>query len=76
MILNMNNIGFDNALQQIKQILYSIRPHYTKVYVLGYSIGATLAWLCSQTKLCDLVVGFYMVLRTNFQKTITISQLL
>lgn len=55
----MNNIGFENAMKQIKQILYSARPHYTKVYVLGYSIGATLAWLCSQTKLCDLVVGFY-----------------
>jgi len=55
----MKNIGFDNAMQQIKQILHSVRSHYTKIYVLGYSIGATLAWLSSQTKLCDLVVGFY-----------------
>jgi len=55
----MNNIGFENAMQQIKEILCSVRSHYKKIYVLGYSIGATLAWLCSQTQLCDLVVGFY-----------------
>ncbi|MEG6586791.1 dienelactone hydrolase family protein [Dendrosporobacter sp. 1207_IL3150] len=55
----MNNIGFEGSLNQLKQILFNVRPHYKKVYLLGYSIGATLAWLCSQTKLCDLVVGFY-----------------
>ena len=55
----MDNVGFEDAMKQIKQILYSVRPHYKRIYVLGYSIGATLAWLCSQTNLCDLVVGFY-----------------
>jgi len=55
----MNNIGFENAMENIKRILHSVRSHYKKIYVLGYSIGATLAWLCSQTELCDLVVGFY-----------------
>ena len=55
----MDKIGFEIAMKQIKQIFYSVRPHYKKIYVLGYSIGATLAWLCSQTKLCDLIVGFY-----------------
>ena len=55
----MNNIGFENAMEEVKKLLHSVRPHYKKVYVLGYSIGATLAWLCSQTKLCDLIVGFY-----------------
>lgn len=55
----VENIGFESAMKQIKQILYDVRLQYAKIYVLGYSIGATLAWLCSQTKLCDLVVGFY-----------------
>lgn len=55
----MNHVGFENAIKQIQQILYSVRPYYKKIYVLGYSIGATLAWLCSQTGLCDLIVGFY-----------------
>lgn len=55
----MDNVGFEDAMKQIKQILCDVRPHYKRIYVLGYSIGATLAWLCSQTNLCDLVVGFY-----------------
>jgi len=55
----MNNIGFESAMKQIKEILYSVRSNYKKIYVFGYSIGATLAWLCSHTQLCDLVVGFY-----------------
>ncbi len=54
----MDNVGFEYAMKQIKQILCKVRPHYKRIYVLGYSIGATLAWLCSQTDLCDLVVGF------------------
>ena len=36
-----------------------VRRKYKKVYVLGYSVGATLAWLCSQTGLCDVSIGFY-----------------
>ncbi|MBP2655210.1 MAG: dienelactone hydrolase [Firmicutes bacterium] len=55
----MNNIGVERAMNQIRQIIYSIRPKYEKVFVLGYSIGATLAWLCSDAGLCDLIVGFY-----------------
>jgi dienelactone hydrolase len=55
----MNSIGFESGINQIKDILYRVRPHYKKIYVLGYSIGATLAWLCSETGLCDVVVGFY-----------------
>lgn len=55
----MDNVGFENAMKQITQILCNVRPHYKRIYVLGYSIGAALAWLCSQTNLCDLVIGFY-----------------
>ncbi|SMD09444.1 dienelactone hydrolase family protein [Sporomusa malonica] len=55
----MNNIGFATATNQVKEVLYHARNNYKEVYVLGYSIGATLAWLCSETGLCDLIIGFY-----------------
>lgn len=55
----MSNIGFESAAKQVKEVLYCARNKYRQVYVLGYSIGATLAWLCSETGLCDLVIGFY-----------------
>lgn len=55
----MEHIGFEGALSQLRQIIANTRPHYRKICVLGYSIGATLAWLSSTTGSCDAVVGFY-----------------
>jgi dienelactone hydrolase len=55
----MNFIGFDRAFSQVKDVLCKVREDYQTVYVLGYSIGATLAWLGSETGLCDLAIGFY-----------------
>ena len=55
----MNTVGFESALKQAKEVLHNVRRKYKKVYVLGYSVGATLAWLCSQTGLCDVSIGFY-----------------
>lgn len=55
----MDNIGFASALNQVKEVLYHARNNYKEIYVFGYSIGATLAWLCSETGLCDLIIGFY-----------------
>ncbi|MBU2700530.1 dienelactone hydrolase [Sporomusaceae bacterium BoRhaA] len=55
----MNNIGFGSAFDQVKRVLYNVRASYKAVYVVGYSVGATLAWLCSETGLCDLAIGFY-----------------
>jgi dienelactone hydrolase len=55
----IGSVGFANAFQQVKTVLHTARANYEKVYVLGYSVGATLAWLCSETGLCDLAIGFY-----------------
>jgi dienelactone hydrolase len=55
----MNNIGFERAFTQVKEVLRDVGSKYQNIYVLGYSVGATLAWLCSETGLCDLVIGFY-----------------
>ncbi|MBP2636799.1 MAG: dienelactone hydrolase [Firmicutes bacterium] len=55
----MNNIGFEAAYKKITEVLQMTRTSYKKVYVLGYSIGATLAWNCSATGLCDGAIGFY-----------------
>lgn len=55
----MGSIGFASAFHQVKKVLHNARANYKNVYVVGYSVGATLAWLCSETGLCDLVMGFY-----------------
>jgi dienelactone hydrolase len=56
----INGIGFEKAFKQMKEFLYNIRKDYRKIYLIGYSIGATIAWLCSdEPHLCDGVIGFY-----------------
>ncbi|MDU2065709.1 MAG: dienelactone hydrolase family protein [Sporomusaceae bacterium] len=55
----MSSIGFEEAFKEVNRVLISVRPYYKNVYVLGYSIGATLAWLAAQTGLCDFCIAFY-----------------
>lgn len=55
----MKTVGFEAAFGQITEVLHTLRAKYKKVYVLGYSVGATLAWRCSPAPLCDAVIGFY-----------------
>ena len=54
------NIGFSLAQQQVEELSLRIRDQYRYCFIIGYSIGATIAWLCSQRKdLYNGVVGFY-----------------
>lgn len=51
--------GFDEAFIQVKKLSDRIRPLYKKVIVVGFSIGATLAWRLSETGLVDAVIAYY-----------------
>ena len=54
------NIGFSSATKKVKDILYKIRDKYKIIVIVGFSIGATISWLCSNDKnLCDIVIGYY-----------------
>lgn len=54
------NIGFLVATKKAKKILYEIRDKYETIIIVGFSIGATIAWLCSNDKnLCDIIIGYY-----------------
>ncbi|MHC1716032.1 MAG: dienelactone hydrolase family protein [Acidaminococcaceae bacterium] len=53
------DIGFDQACSQIKELLNKTKESYKNIYLLGFSAGATIAWLCSESSECDLVIGFY-----------------
>ncbi|QDA26457.1 dienelactone hydrolase family protein [Paenibacillus polymyxa] len=55
----MKNIGFEHASYHIENLLLSIRARYKKVFIVGFSIGATIAWLCSKGKYVDGIVGYY-----------------
>lgn len=56
----MEHIGFEQAANQIISLLREIRNRYRFVFILGFSIGATIGWLCSrEQRICDAVIGFY-----------------
>lgn len=53
-------IGFEFAASQIKTLLREKRIEYRKIVLVGFSIGATIAWLCSgDAGLCDGMIGWY-----------------
>ncbi len=56
----INNIGFESAFQEVKELIKQARMQYNQVFLLGFSIGATIAWLCStERNICDGVIGYY-----------------
>lgn len=56
----MRNVGFNTALQRVGSAVSPLRKKYKHCFVVGYSIGATVAWLCSQyTELFNGAVGYY-----------------
>lgn len=55
----MENVGFTGALHKIKDILSDVQDEYQKIFILGFSAGATVAWLCSEDECVDGMVGYY-----------------
>lgn len=54
-----DKVGFLKAVQKIKGLLHSIQSEYEKIYIIGFSVGATIAWLCSEEDYLDGIVGYY-----------------
>lgn len=55
----MENVGFSAASDKIKNLLVNVKDKYEKIYLIGFSVGATVAWLCSEEECLDGVVGYY-----------------
>ena len=54
----IGNIGFEEPSETIKNILSNYRPQYKRI-IIGFSAGATVAWLCSDDERVDGVIGYY-----------------
>ncbi|MBT2724987.1 MULTISPECIES: dienelactone hydrolase family protein [unclassified Bacillus (in: firmicutes)] len=55
----IDNVAFINALYKVKNILSDIKDEYSKIFVIGFSVGATVAWMCSEEEYVDGIVGYY-----------------
>ncbi|MCX7708721.1 MAG: dienelactone hydrolase family protein [Clostridia bacterium] len=53
-------IGFSSAKSQVMDCLSLYSTKYKKVFILGFSIGATTAWLLSSKSVrCDGIIAYY-----------------
>ncbi|EIA0033181.1 dienelactone hydrolase family protein [Salmonella enterica] len=53
----VNTCGFDTT--KINLLLSEIRGGYKKIIMIGFSVGATIAWLSAESNLCDGIVCYY-----------------
>jgi dienelactone hydrolase len=54
----VSNIGFD-VYKEINEQIEHLKNSYKKVFVLGFSIGATIAWRCSENSVADGIICCY-----------------
>lgn len=55
----MDSVSFIHTLQKVKNIIMNNQDKYTKIFIIGFSVGATIGWLCSEEEGIDGIVGYY-----------------
>jgi dienelactone hydrolase len=55
----MHEIGFLMARDKINKMIKENREKYKKIYLVGFSVGATISWLCSDDEGVDGIIGYY-----------------
>lgn len=55
----IENVGFTDTFYKIKDIVSDFKEEYQKIFIIGFSVGATVAWLCSEEGFVDGIVGYY-----------------
>ncbi|EKR1469495.1 dienelactone hydrolase family protein [Salmonella enterica subsp. enterica serovar Muenchen] len=85
----VNVCGFNET--KVNLLLSDIRGRYKKIIMIGFSVGATIAWLSGESNLCDGIVCYYgsrirdytdimpscpvLVILTQFEKSLDPSNL-
>ncbi|MDR4901132.1 dienelactone hydrolase family protein [Bacillus mycoides] len=55
----MNQIGFDDGKEQIEEFITCLSNSYTHIGLIGFSVGATISWLCNNNPRIDFIIGCY-----------------
>lgn len=55
----MTNVGFEKTQNEINSLINDLSKEYSHIRLIGFSIGATIAWLCSNHPSVHKVIGFY-----------------
>lgn len=51
-------IGFD-VYKKVSDLVVQLKESYSQVFILGFSIGATIAFLCCENPLCSGIIACY-----------------
>ncbi|MGD9566802.1 MAG: dienelactone hydrolase family protein [Sedimentibacter sp.] len=54
----INNVGFE-VYKEINDLVNQLKDKYDDVFNIGFSVGATIAWRCSENSLCSGIVACY-----------------
>jgi len=54
----MDNVGFD-FYQEVENLATQLKHAYEKVFIMGFSVGATIAWRCCMNSSCDGIICCY-----------------
>ncbi|WP_454190928.1 dienelactone hydrolase family protein [Paenibacillus sp. Marseille-Q7038] len=54
----MNEVGFEKSLREVEEIVKTNKAEYDQIFIIGFSIGATIAWMCSEYDI-NGVIGYY-----------------
>ncbi|EPR10046.1 dienelactone hydrolase family protein [Ruminiclostridium papyrosolvens] len=54
-----NNIGFKKGTDIVINLAKQLKSSYNRIFLIGFSIGATTAWLCSESGLFSGVICCY-----------------
>lgn len=55
----MKHVGFEKGKEKIERVVTELKEEYRYVGILGFSVGATIAWLCSENEHVDFVICCY-----------------
>ncbi|CAM4322175.1 DeoR faimly transcriptional regulator [Bacillus manliponensis] len=55
----MKHVGFDVGKEKIETIVTELKKEYTYVGIVGFNVGATIAWRCSKNTEVNFVICCY-----------------
>lgn len=56
----MEQVGFEKGSATINRIINQVHKRYDEIYLVGFSVGATIAWICStQNAFLKRTICFY-----------------
>ena len=54
----MKNVGFE-VYKEVSEFVNQLKDKYDNVFIIGFSVGATIAWRCCEKTSCSGIVACY-----------------